>query len=279
MTAALAPSASRPSSAAPTIGADGRHQHLCTRSHLANPLGDPLDRARRRRPDQAAAQHHVRGRVGELEPLHGDGGERDHLVGQAADDLGRDRILLGRREHDARQLAEPVTGQRLQMDGAGDVERLAEPVVGGNGGLEDRPGPAAVGAARGRHQRREPDVVATAPVTGDPAQGREPGLAAVRGESDAVDAAAAHDGDAPAAVGARAQERQGVVVDDEPLAPLQGFDGGAQRGELLGQIGAGDHHLRRRRARIERRETGRRQRVGEQSFEQLDTPVDADVVG
>ena len=52
-------------------------------------------------------------------------------------------------------------------------------------------GPAAVLAARRREKRREPDVVAAAPVAADRAERGEAGMPAVRPDADAVDARAA----------------------------------------------------------------------------------------
>ena len=100
------------------------------------------------------------------------------------------------------------------MNRTPDLERLRQVEVGWHRRLQDRPRPTTISAAGGSRQCREADVRASAPISGDCAKGGEAHLSAVGGDPDAVDAAAADDCDSPAAVGARTQQSESVVVDD-----------------------------------------------------------------
>src|SRR5439155_21683753 len=98
-----------------------------------------------------------------------------------------------------------------------------EPKVGRHGLLEARPGSAAVLASRGSRQGGHADVVAAAPVPCDFAEGEKAGVAPVRRDADAVDSGAAHDRDAPTALGAGAKDCERIVADgrsQRPAAPL-----------------------------------------------------------
>ena len=53
-------------------------------------------------------------------------------------------------------------------------------------------------------------------------------MPSVGGHADAVDARAAHDGDAPAALGPGAEDGEGVVPDEDLLDPAAGRDGSAE---------------------------------------------------
>src|SRR5262249_8864959 len=58
-----------------------------------------------------------------------------------------------------------------------------------------------------------------------------------------VDARAAHDGYAPAAVRARAEQRERVVVNDQPAAPRQLLDLGAEARALLREVCTGEQDV------------------------------------
>ena len=97
---------------------------------------------------------------------------------------------------------------------------------------------------------------------------------------DAVDSRTAHDRDPPAAVGAGAEQRKRVVADDEPFGPVLPLDATAQRGQLLGQIDAGEQDLRGRGERtLERAEARLQDRAVKEILEHLDAAVDSEVVG
>src|SRR5262249_58140338 len=117
----------------------------------------------------------------------------------------------------------------------------------------------AVGAARGCGKRRQTDVGAASPIAACRSERQEPGLTSVRGDPKAVDPAAAHDSDPPAAVCTGAEQRGSVVVDDQPVAPAQLLDPGAEGDALVGKVDAGDEDLSRRRERsLERGDAGAR---------------------
>src|SRR4029079_4718703 len=114
---------------------------------------------------------------------------------------------------------EPTARDRAGMHGVRELEGRDEPEVRGDEQLERRLRPAAVLRPRRRPAAFEPEALAASPVAGDVAEGGEPRLAPVRAEPEAVDACAADDGDAPAAVGAGAQDGERVVRDLDALCP------------------------------------------------------------
>src|SRR5262249_12957161 len=89
-----------------------------------------------------------------------------------------------------------------------------------------------------------PDVEPSAPVARDVAQRREPDVAAVGADADAVDPGAAGDRDAPAALRARAQHREGVVADPEPRRPATLGEDRLQPLLLFREIDAREQDLR-----------------------------------
>ena len=250
------------------------------RRHLVDALGNRLDDPRRDRPQEASAEHDVRVRVGQPEARQNGVSEGDHLIGEAANDAGRDRVLVAGGEHDRGQLGQPGRRDLPQMQGAGDRVGIAEPEVGRHARLEHRPRAPAVRAAGRGGERGQTDVSAPAPVPADRAERREADLAPVRRAPEAVDPGAAHHGHPPPAVGAGPQQGDGVVVEGEALAPAQGLDPGAHRGELLGEVGAREQDLRHRRDRaLASREPRAVQRGLQQALEHRDAAVDPDVVG
>src|SRR5262249_56837897 len=82
--------------------------------------------------------------------------------------------------------------------------------------LERRLFAAPVFAASGGRDRRDPDVVASAPVAGRPAERGKAGVPAVGGDADTVDPRAADEAHPPAVFGTGAQHREGVVADGGP---------------------------------------------------------------
>ena len=96
--------------------------------------------------------------------------------------------------------------------------------------------PATVLAPRGREQGGVADVGAAAPVAGDLPQRREARVPPIRRDADAVDPRAADDRHAPAALGARAQHREGVVVDEDPLGPGPRLESFAQLALLAREV-------------------------------------------
>ena len=105
------------------------------------------------------------------------------------------------------------------MHRLGELLRRLEPEVAGHRALEGGALAAPVGAAGRRREPGEADVLAPAPVAGDQPERREPRLAAVRGDADAVEPGAAHDRHAPARVGAGAEDAEGVVGDRDRARP------------------------------------------------------------
>lgn len=242
-------------------------------------MSDGLHHARRQRPQQAPAKDDVGIGVRQLQPMRDSADEGDHLIGQAVHDAGGHLILGREGKHDAGQLAETRLADLLKVQSPGHLEGTGEPEVLGHRGLEGGPRAAPVGGAGGRVQGRQADIGPAAPIAGDLAQGEEPRLAAIGITPQAVDAGPADHGDTPAAVGARTQERQRVVVDAEPVAPGRALEARPQGGELLGQVGAGEEDLGRVRERaLTLREAGAVERAPEKRLEQLDRALETEIM-
>jgi hypothetical protein len=99
-------------------------------------------------------------------------------------------------------------------------------------------------------------IVAAAPVAGDVPERREPRLAPIGPDAQAVDPRAADDGHAPAAVGPGAQQRQRVVADDDVPRPPALLDALARGDDLAREVDPGQQEVgardRRVRAAVER---------------------------
>src|SRR5436190_98406 len=109
--------------------------------------------------------------------------------------------------------------------------------------LEGRLGATTILATGRGGDRGEPDVVAAAPVAGDPAERGEASLPPVGGDADAVDPRAADNRDAPAAVGAGAQHGEGVVADRDALGEPPGGRGVPHRLLLGREVDPGEVEL------------------------------------
>src|SRR6185312_369160 len=112
-----------------------------------------------------------------------------------------DRVVGGLREHDRRELDHAALRDLPEVERLGELARCLEPEVGGNSVFEARTRSAPVLAAGSSVHRGEAEVLPSAPVAGDLAERRKAGVPSVRRDADAVDAGAAGDGDAPAALG------------------------------------------------------------------------------
>ena len=123
---------------------------------------------------------------------------------------------------------------RPSVDLQGERARELEAEMARDGLLEARSRPSPVLAARCDVERLQADVVAAAPVAGDPAERREANAPPVGRDAHAVDARAAHDGDAPAPLGARPQDGERVVADLEVVGPPTRLEGRVE-GVLLGR--------------------------------------------
>ena len=203
--------------------------------------------------------------------------DRDHLVGELLHDPGRDIVPRGLGENDRRELDHAALRDPPSVDLLGERSRAVEPEVPRHGVLEARARPASVLAPGGYPERLEPDVVPAAPVAGDPAERREPNPAAVRRDADAVDARAADDRDAPAALGARAKDRECVVPDVHVVSPAALHERRTEGVLLRGEVDPGEEDLRRgeRRRAVPPR---RAERLVEQLLEQHDRLLEAEVV-
>ena len=120
------------------------------------------------------------------------------------------------------------------MDRLRELARRLEAEVRRNGVLEGCARAATVLAARRGEHRGQPQVVAAAPVARDLSKGGETRMSSVGRDTDAVDPGAARDRDAPASLGARAQDGEGVVADVDAASPAARLDGLAHR-VLLGR--------------------------------------------
>src|ERR687888_1238787 len=228
--------------------------------------------------EEAAAEEELRRLLLELEPLERDVRESGHLGGYAGDDLGGHGVVVGLREDDRRKLGDPAQRDLLAVDRLRERGRGLEAEVRGHRLLERRLRPAAVLAARGRGHRRQADVVAAAPVPGDRAERGEAGVPPVRRDADAVDPGPADDGDAPAALGSRAQDCEGVVADARPLRPTAARYRGAELLLLAREVDARHEQLRDRRDGAVARAAGVAGRLVEQALEHVERAVEPEVV-
>ena len=187
-----APSTSSPKSAAPTTG---RRRRAVDDDLLPEADGGPRSIAPSSRPSPAlhepAPEQHLDRLSSEVEPVDRDAGERDDLGREPLHELGRDRIVRRFGEHDRRELDEPPVGDPVSVDRLGELERRRHLEVRRHRALEAVAGPRPSSLTRRRPERRDTDVVATAPVARDGPERREAHLAAVRRHTDAVDASAA----------------------------------------------------------------------------------------
>jgi hypothetical protein len=100
--------------------------------------------------------------------------------------------------------------------------------VAGDQPGQGRPRPAAVLASQGRPDRGHADVGAAAPVARQLPEGREPDLAAVGGDPDAVDARPQHHPDPPRPFAAGPEHGEDVVVEQHPAGPAAAGHGRPQ---------------------------------------------------
>ncbi len=166
-------------------------------------------------------------------------GESDDLVGEARDDRCGNGVVGRLGEDEPRQLDHPAPRDLLVVDRLRQLERARKAEVGRDGVLEARPRAAPVLAPGRRRDRRHADVVAATPVARDLAERGEADLAAVGRDADAVDPGAADDGDAPAALGAGAEDGEGVVADGDTVGPAALADDRVQRILLGREVDAG----------------------------------------
>ena len=145
--------------------------------------------------------------------------------------------------------------------------------------LQRRPLAAAVLAAGRGGDRLDADVVATAPVARDPAERREASLTSVRGDADAVDACAADDADAPAVLGAGAEDGEGVVADGDPGREAARTRRRRHLLHLGGEVDAGQQQLPDLRDwAVAVRQAGLLNRLREQVADDAERAVQAEVV-
>ena len=163
----------------------------------------------------------------EVEALERDAGESHDLRGESIDDLRGDGIVGGGREDHWWKLLETAHRDGAAVDLLCQLEWGADPEVGRDEAFERRGRPAPVLASRSGRGGCEADVEAPSPVARGRAERREAGMPAVGRHSDAVDSRAAHDGDTPAALRPCAEDREGVVPDEDLIGPAACRDGGA----------------------------------------------------
>ena len=129
------------------------------------------------------------------------------------------------------------------VHGLRELEWSREPEVRRHELLERRSRPAPVLAARRRPHGCRADVLAAAPVAADVAERGKARLASVGREAEAVDAGAADDGDAPAAVGAGAEHGERVVRDLDAVGPAALLRARLHVAHLRGEVDAGEQQL------------------------------------
>src|SRR5581483_8275622 len=253
--------------------------HLDPRADVPEALLDGVEQPAVAALEQTAAEQHLDRLLHQLQTFQRRPGERDDLVGEAVDDRRGDRILSGLREHERRQLEYTPLRDQLAVHRLGELLRRAQAEVARDEPLEARLRAAPVLAPGRGEDGGEADVAPAAPVAGDRAERRKPRVAPVRRDADAVDARTAYDGDAPSLLGARAQDGEGVVLDERPRGPAAGVDQLLQMLLLRREVDAGEQD----RGDLGHRQLGVRQarvrdRALEELLEQGEAAVHADVV-
>ena len=163
-----------------------------------------LDRAHEpavARLQEAAAEEELHRLPSQIEACERDAREGDDLRGEPVDDLRGDGVVGSGSEDDGRQLREAPDRDRAPVDLLSEPARLLHVEMRRDEVLERRSRAATVlTPCRGRCGG-EADVEPTAPVAGRRTECEKAGLAAVGGNTHAVDPGAADDRDAPAALG------------------------------------------------------------------------------
>src|SRR6266545_1486407 len=150
--------------------------------------------------EDSTAEQHLDGLFRQVEPRQRHARERDHL--------GRELL------HDLAPLPDSSSVDRLR-----EVARRRQAEVGRNSAFEARARTAPVLAPRRGRDGGQAQVVASAPVARDRTERGKAGVPAVGCDADAVDPGTARDRDAPAALRAGTQNREGVVPDVDARRP------------------------------------------------------------
>ncbi len=229
---------------------DGQTADLGRGRDCGDAGADAFEKERILGSEHATGQDHVGVQTLHLEPADGRAGPGHDLVREAIDDAARYLVAPGGgREDKRRDLDVALVGYAPAIDGHAQRSGAGHAEVGRHRPLQDRGGAAAVLRPDRRRQTREPHAAAAAPVTGDFAQGVEAGDAAVRGDAQAVHAAAADHAHSPGPVRARPQTAVAVVHDqigrgktraaqlrgEKPLVARQIDPGRAVRRQLSGR--------------------------------------------
>src|SRR5262249_41314329 len=119
------------------------------------------------------------------------------LVRETIDDAPGHRIAIRLGEHERRQLDDTALVDPAEVDRLGQLTGRRQAEMPRYRMLQHRGRATAVLAPGSRGDGRHPDIVATTPIARDRAQREKPCMPPVRGDSGAVDAGAADDGDAP----------------------------------------------------------------------------------
>jgi hypothetical protein len=144
--------------------------------------------------------------------------------------------------------------------------------------LEARLRPAAVLTACGGEERSPADIAPSAPIAADRPERRIADVPAIRRDADAVDAGAADDRDAPAALAAGPQHCERVVGHDGSLGPTERFHPLAEAVLLGGVVDAGCEDLRHGGQRDTPVEAGVPARAVEQLREHVQAAVETEVM-
>ena len=209
----VAASSSSPRSAAPTTGDEAAARTVMCGPTSRRPRRDLAGERAVGRLQEPAAEDDLHRLLRQVEAGERRPGESDDLVGKARDDRRGNGVVGSLGEDEPRQLDHPAPRDLLLWIASASSSGLERPKWAGTerSRLVLGPRPSSLRAAR--RDRRHADVIAAAPVACDLAERGEADLAAVGRDADAVDPGAADDGDAPAALGAGAQNGERVVAD------------------------------------------------------------------
>ena len=207
---APAPSSSSASSAAPTIGGDDGAARSDRRPDRAQPRLDRAEQPRVARLQEPAAEQHLDGLVASARAARAPRARARRSRRRA----GRRSRRPRRRARPRRRRPAPARSRAVRDPPAMDAPRPARaasraPKCAGTRLLERRPRAAPVLAARRRGQTAAKPTSWPPPQSPviSPSAGKR-AVPPVRRDADAVDAGAADDGDAPAALGARRAARR-----------------------------------------------------------------------
>src|SRR5262249_39035619 len=200
-----------------------RHLNREPRADFTHAVADASQETLVSRLKQAAAEDDVNLPPRRVAPRDGRAAPRHTLVGEAVEDRTCDDVLLGGREHERRELGEPIWAELAVVEGTSQLDGRRDAEMFGYALLQDGLPAAPVFATCGCEECLPPNIVAAAPVAADLAERSEAHRLPVGPDADAVDTGPARHGNSEATVAAGAENCEGVVAHDvlgRPATPI-----------------------------------------------------------